>query len=88
MSEDYVQQCCDKAASFISRGDYDAAEKYLKKALERQPDNLKVLSLLSLVSEGRKKSQKQLEAKLAFVENNSIFIETITRSLISEISIS
>lgn len=58
MSEDYVQQCCDKAASFISRGDYDAAEKYLKKALERQPDNLKVLSLLSLVSEGRKKSQK------------------------------
>ena len=37
---------------------------------------------------GRKKSQKQLEAKLAFVENNSIFIETITRSLISEISIS
>ena len=58
MSEDYVQQCCDKAASFITKRDYDAAEKYLKKALERQPDNLKVLSLLSLVSEGRKKSQK------------------------------
>lgn len=37
---------------------------------------------------GKKKSQKQLEAKLAFVENNSIFIETITRSLISEISVS
>lgn len=37
---------------------------------------------------GRKKNQKQLEARLAFVENNSIFIETITRSLISEISIS
>lgn len=37
---------------------------------------------------GRKKNQKQLEAKLAFVENDSIFIETITRSLISEISIS
>lgn len=37
---------------------------------------------------GKKKNQKQLEAKLAFVENNSIFIETITRSLISEISIS
>ena len=36
----------------------------------------------------RKKNQKQLEAKLAFVENDSIFIETITRSLISEISIS
>ncbi len=37
---------------------------------------------------GRKKDKKQLEAKLAFVENDSIFIETITRSLISEISIS
>lgn len=36
----------------------------------------------------RKKNQKQLEAKLAFVENDNIFIETITRSLISEISIS
>lgn len=36
----------------------------------------------------KKKNQKQLEAKLAFVENDSIFIETITRSLISEISIS
>lgn len=40
------------------------------------------------VKTGRKKNQKQLEAKLAFVENDSIFIETITRSLISEISIS
>lgn len=37
---------------------------------------------------GKKKNQKQLEAKLAFVENDNIFIETITRSLISEISIS
>ena len=36
----------------------------------------------------KKKNQKQLEAKLAFVENDNIFIETITRSLISEISIS
>ncbi|MDO5146266.1 MAG: septum site-determining protein MinC [Eubacteriales bacterium] len=36
----------------------------------------------------KRKNQKQLEAKLAFVENDSIFIETITRSLISEISIS
>ena len=36
----------------------------------------------------KKKDQKQLEAKLAFVENDNIFIETITRSLISEISIS
>lgn len=61
MSEDYVQQCCDKAASFITKRDYDAAEKYLKKALERQPDNMKVLSLLSLVSEGRKKNQNGRE---------------------------
>lgn len=37
---------------------------------------------------GKKKNPKQLEAKMAFVENDNIFIETITRSLISEISIS
>ena len=36
----------------------------------------------------RKKNQKQLEAKLAFVENDNVFIETITRTLINEISIS
>lgn len=36
----------------------------------------------------RKKNRQELLAKLAFVENDSIFIETITRSLISEISIS
>ena len=59
MSEDYIQQCCDKAATFITKGDYDAAEKYLNKALSRQPDHLKVISLLSIVSEGRKKNQKE-----------------------------
>lgn len=36
----------------------------------------------------RRKNQQELLAKLAFVENDNIFIETITRSLISEISIS
>lgn len=36
----------------------------------------------------KKKNPKKLEAKLAFVENDNIFIETITRSLINEISIS
>ena len=36
----------------------------------------------------RKRIQPELEAKLAFVENDNIFIETITRSLISEISTS
>ena len=36
----------------------------------------------------RKKNHQELLAKLAFVENDNIFIETITRSLISEISIS
>ena len=36
----------------------------------------------------KKKNRQELLAKLAFVENDSIFIETITRSLISEISIS
>lgn len=36
----------------------------------------------------KKKKRQELLAKLAFVENDNIFIETITRSLISEISIS
>ena len=36
----------------------------------------------------RKKNKQELLAKLAFVENDNIFIETLTRSLISEISIS
>ena len=36
----------------------------------------------------KKKNRQELLAKLAFVENDSIFIETITRSLISEIRIS
>lgn len=35
----------------------------------------------------RKRGQKDLEAKMAFVENDNIFIETITRSLINEVSI-
>lgn len=36
---------------------------------------------------GRKKEVNQLEARMAFVENDNIFIETITRSLINEISL-
>lgn len=35
----------------------------------------------------KKKEKQQLEARMAFVENDNIFIETITRSLINEISI-
>lgn len=35
----------------------------------------------------RKTGRKQMEAKMAFVENDNIFIEAITRSLINEISI-
>jgi septum site-determining protein MinC len=35
----------------------------------------------------KKKNTKQMEAKMAFVENDNIFIETITRTLINEISI-
>ncbi|MCD8020609.1 MAG: septum site-determining protein MinC [Clostridiales bacterium] len=38
--------------------------------------------------DSKKRNKSPMEAKLAFVENNNIFIETITRSLISEISIS
>lgn len=57
MSEDFIQQCCDKAASFITQEDYDSAEKYLRKALQRQPNHLKVISLLSIVAEGRKKNK-------------------------------
>jgi septum site-determining protein MinC len=35
----------------------------------------------------KKKNAKQMEARMAFVENDNIFIETITRTLINEISI-
>jgi septum site-determining protein MinC len=35
----------------------------------------------------KKKNTKQMEAKMAFVENDNIFIETITRTLINEVSI-
>lgn len=35
----------------------------------------------------KKKNNKQMEARMAFVENDNIFIETITRTLINEISI-
>ena len=41
-----------------------------------------------MINSDDKLAVEKLEAKLAFVENDSIFIETITRSLISEISIS
>lgn len=36
---------------------------------------------------GKKKHDKKMEARMAFVENDNIFIETITRTLINEISI-
>ena len=54
MSEDFVQQCCDKASAFFTQGNYDAAEKYLKKAIDRDPGNSKVLALISLLASARK----------------------------------
>ena len=50
MSEDFVQQCCDKATEFIAKGDYEKAKKYLKKASDRDPGNSKVIALISMIA--------------------------------------
>lgn len=50
MSEDYVQQCCDKAMEFISKGDDEKAKKYLNKAASRDPENSRVIALLSIIA--------------------------------------
>ena len=60
MSEDYVQQCCDKAAEFISRGDDEKAKKYLNKAAARDPENTRVIALLSIIA-GRSNKQNPQE---------------------------
>ncbi len=49
--------------------------------IARSPDHKTVKGKKKL-----RRKQAELEAKLAFVENDNIFIETITRSLISEFS--
>ncbi len=49
--------------------------------IARSPDQKNVKGKKKL-----RRKQPELEAKLAFVENDNIFIETITRSLISEFS--
>lgn len=50
--------------------------------IARSPDQ----KVVSKFKRKARKNQPELEAKLAFVENDNIFIETITRSLISEFS--
>lgn len=50
MSEEFIQQCCDKATACISNGDYEKAKKFLKKAADRDPGNSNVIALLQIVA--------------------------------------
>ncbi|MDO4977568.1 MAG: septum site-determining protein MinC [Eubacteriales bacterium] len=63
-------------------------------ALNMEPMQIKIGNIIARSPDQKvgkfrrkpKKNQPEFEAKLAFVENDNIFIETITRSLISEFS--
>ena len=57
MSEDFVDQCCDKAVSFIQSGDYGAAAKFLKKVTDRDPSNQRALELLTILN-AKQRAQK------------------------------
>lgn len=50
MSEDFVNQCCDKAVGCIFSGDLDTAAKYLKKVTDRDPGNSRALELLEILA--------------------------------------
>ena len=50
MSEDFVDQCCDKAINFIQSGDYGNAAKFLKKVTDRDPSNQRALELLTILA--------------------------------------
>ena len=62
MSEEYIQQCCDKAMEFISKGDDERAKKYLNKAASRDPANSRVIALLSIIAERVAKSSTRQES--------------------------
>ena len=62
MSEEYIQQCCDKAMEFISKGDDERAKKYLNKAALRDPANSRVIALLSIIAERAAKSSTRQES--------------------------
>ena len=50
MSDEFVEQCCDKATELISSGNLNQAAKILKRASARDPSNSKVIALLSLIA--------------------------------------
>lgn len=55
MSEEFVDQCCDKANDFIARGDFEKAKKFLQKAADRDPGNSKVIALLQILASHEQK---------------------------------
>ena len=59
MSEDFIEQCCDKASECISQGNYEKARKYLEKAVNRDPGNSKVISLLQILESCEKSKQSK-----------------------------
>lgn len=71
-------------SAFVAALMMEPMQIQIGECIARSPDQKEKL----FKKNSRKKNRPELEAKLAFVEDDNIFIETITRSLISEISIS
>lgn len=72
----------DNKSTFVAALMMEPMQIQIGSCIARSPDSKGKKSRL-----GKKKDPKHLEARMAFVENDNIFIETITRSLINEISI-
>jgi septum site-determining protein MinC len=73
----------DNKSTFVAALLMEPMQIQIGPCIARSPDHAKTKKGRIL----KKKDPKQLEARMAFVENDNIFIETITRSLINEISI-
>lgn len=71
----------DDKSAFVVSMMMDPMQIKIGQLIARSPDQKTV----KLKKKGHKK-QPELEAKIAFVEDDNIFIETLTRSLISEFS--
>ena len=74
----------DDNSAFVAALMMEPMQIQIGSCIARSPDH----GAKNTKKNARKKNKQELLAKLAFVENDNIFIETITRSLISEISIS
>ena len=64
MSEEFIDQCCDKAQACISSGNYENAKKFLKKAADRAPGNSRVIALLQILATQEQKGSGKGEVEL------------------------